>query len=109
MCGFVHSTFFNVPVNLIGCLSSNSAAKEWWASSREPPSTAVNNAISTNLFISTSVTVYGTAPATERFNTEAAEGTEGRVSIPVGPTGRPRRSYHLHVQSPSVCSAYLCV
>jgi hypothetical protein len=32
MCGFIHSTFVTVPVNLIGLFLSYSAAKEWCAS-----------------------------------------------------------------------------
>src|SRR5262245_37848031 len=32
MCGFIHSTFTTVPVNVIGLLLSNSADTAWWAS-----------------------------------------------------------------------------
>src|SRR5262245_9110006 len=32
MCGFIHSTFVTMPVNLIGLFLSYSAAKEWCAS-----------------------------------------------------------------------------
>src|SRR5262245_35274275 len=50
MCGFIHSTFVTVPVNLIGLFRSYSAAKEWCASTgatahRKPKQTVTKTSV----------------------------------------------------------------